>query len=312
VRIILFCIPEFGSICLNTLLSANKNVVAVVLPPASHPARNGMKFIAESLGVPTIHVEKRLKDPVLIDEIKSYKPDIGLIASYPRLIPPEIYTIPPLNIINCHPSMLPDYRGPNPYFHVIKDGLKETGISFHYLDDTFDTGDLIFQTPFKLYSDDTLGTMFIRISIEASKIYLKILEKLEQGETFVAVPQSETTEDLVYASEVTHESPDLQIKWYESSFIIDCLVRASNPFYGAYTFYREMPLRIFSGTYEPKKYLRPLASPGTIIKVSKDRLGVATADGIYYPETLQCGLLYITDIKDFIKRSKPKTGEMLN
>ena len=56
-RIILFGIPEFGSILLETLLQHKKNVVAVVTPPAKHIAYNSTKIMAQSLGVNYIDVK---------------------------------------------------------------------------------------------------------------------------------------------------------------------------------------------------------------------------------------------------------------
>jgi methionyl-tRNA formyltransferase len=311
-RIILFGIPEFGIICLKTLLKANKNVVALVLPPRSHPTRDMMKQFVESLGIPAISVDKKMKDPRLVEEIRSYNPDLIIISSYPRLLPKEIYEIPPLGTINCHPSMLPNYRGPNPYFHVINDGLSQTGISFHYVDDSFDTGDLIFQTPFPLEPDETLGSLFIKISITSSELYLMLINKLETGQPLPAKPQPVDTTGLIYAEEVKHDSPILLINWAKSARQVDNLVRASNPFFGAFSFYRNLQLKIFSGSVEEKPWgVKPLP-PGTIAKVTSDKLAISTGEGYFYPEVIQFGLLYLTNIKDFIKRNKPKTGEVLN
>lgn len=310
-RIILFGIPEFGSICLQTLLNAKKNIVAVAIPPINHPAHNIMKATVDSFKIPTIKVGKSLKSPQLVDEIKSYKPDIIVIAAYSRLIPSVIYEIPPLGTINSHPSLLPQYRGPNPYFHVIRNAEPETGITFHYLDDSFDTGDIIYQCRMPLLSNDTIGTVFIKLSLKSSELYVELLNKIERGEKLPRVPQPKNVENLKIASEINVNSAVLRINWNEKPSSIDCLVRAANPFFGAYTLYKGVPLKILTGTFENSPFMKPSLNPGTIVKVTNDKLAISAGSGVYYPTAVHYGLFYITDIRDFIKRMNPKVGEVL-
>ncbi|MEW5820133.1 MAG: methionyl-tRNA formyltransferase [Cyanobacteriota bacterium] len=314
-RILAFAIPEFGTIFLETMLRSNKNIVGVVLPPVNHNSYIPTKAVAKSFGLPLIEAGKNLKDLRLVEEINNYKPDVILIAAYPRLIPPEIYTIPSLGTINCHPSLLPDYRGANPYFHVIRNGETKTGITFHYLDDTFDTGDIISQWIVPIIPNETLGTLYLRLSFKSCELYLNIVEKLENlkhGERLEASPQPPDTGHYKTSPEIKPNSKEMNINWSESSFSIDCLVRACNPYFGATTIYRGMPTKIWSGIINDKPKYRPSKPPGTIVKVTNSELEVATGSGLYSPLCIQQGMLFITDIKDFIKRNNPKVGEMLN
>ena len=311
-RIVLFGVPEFGSILLETLLQHQKNVVAVVTPPSDHVAYNATRLMARKLGVACVNVKKSLKDPLLVDEIKSYNPDIILVSAYPRLIPSSIYNLPHLGTINCHPSLLPQYRGANPYFHVIRNGEKETGITYHYLDDTFDTGDIVSQWIVPLLPEETLGTLYVRLSFKASEIYIQLLEKIEKGEVLKRVSQPKKAEGLKGSPEITLSSPELQIDWSESSSSIDALIRASNPYFGARSNYRKMPLKIWAGYYNDKMIIKHNKPPGTIMKLTNSEIAIATATGVYYPTCLQFGNLFTCDTKEFIKRTTPKVGEILN
>ena len=73
-----------------------------------------------------------------------------MIYSMPRLLREEIFSLPPLGTINLHPSLLPRYRGPNPYFWMYHDMTSEGGVTVHFVDAGEDTGDVIFQASFPI------------------------------------------------------------------------------------------------------------------------------------------------------------------
>ncbi|MFH1170819.1 MAG: methionyl-tRNA formyltransferase [Candidatus Vogelbacteria bacterium] len=68
------------------------------------------------------------------------KADLGLVASYGKIIPPEILSIPKYGILNIHPSLLPKYRGPTPIQNAILNGDEETGVTLMLLDAELDHG----------------------------------------------------------------------------------------------------------------------------------------------------------------------------
>lgn len=73
------------------------------------------------------------------------KPDLIVIFSMSQLLKDNIIKIPPLGVINLHPSFLPDYRGANPDFWQYYDMELNPGVTVHYVDAGEDTGDVIFQ-----------------------------------------------------------------------------------------------------------------------------------------------------------------------
>lgn len=72
---------------------------------------------------------------------------------FPRLIPVRLFAH--REMINIHPGLLPQNRGPNPYFWDIALGHEEGGITMHVLSEEFDTGDVLFQARFKIGATDT-------------------------------------------------------------------------------------------------------------------------------------------------------------
>ena len=68
--------------------------------------------------------------------------------------------------------MLPKYRGGNHYSRVIMNGESETGVTIHFMDESFDTGDIIAQKPYHIHSKATMGTIFNRTNFKFfTKIY---------------------------------------------------------------------------------------------------------------------------------------------
>jgi methionyl-tRNA formyltransferase len=84
----------------------------------------------------------------LEDWLKSLNPDLIVVYSMSQLLKPNIFTIPRYGTINLHPSLLPNYRGPNPWFWMYYDNNLQAGVTVHYVDDGEDTGDIIYQESF--------------------------------------------------------------------------------------------------------------------------------------------------------------------
>ncbi|MGD9581087.1 MAG: methionyl-tRNA formyltransferase [Vampirovibrionia bacterium] len=311
-RIVVFGIPEFGGMLVETLKVANKDVVAIVLPPRGNSAYNATKMMANAYNVPYISVGKNINDPAVAEKIKSYSPDLILIASYPKLIPPQIYNIPPLGTINCHPSLLPLYRGSNPYVHVIRNGELETGITYHYVDDTYDTGDVIAQWRVPLLPNETLGTLYFRLSYKAAKLYLEVLEKIEKEGRLHAVKQPEINGNILTSPEVKDGNPYTIINWNDSAVSIERQIRSLNPFFSAITKFRNLRFRIWSANIVKNTIFKPSSQPGTIVKVSNNEMVVSASDGLISLNCVQYGMFYLSDIKEFITRNDPKVGEILN
>ena len=60
--------------------------------------------------------------PPDIDLIKQQQFDLGVVASFGKLVPRHIIESFPLGMINVHGSLLPRYRGAAPVIHAIKNG----------------------------------------------------------------------------------------------------------------------------------------------------------------------------------------------
>ena len=152
-------------------------------------------------------------------------PDIVFVASWCEKFAPETFNIPPLGTINLHPSLLPKYRGPNPYAQVIKHGEKETGITFHLMDKDFDSGTILHQKSIPISHNETGESLRLKCSIYAKEETFNILNKLENG---YIEPIEQKKEEATYFRQLKLEDSILSFTT-ETSEQIDRRIRALTP-----------------------------------------------------------------------------------
>jgi methionyl-tRNA formyltransferase len=92
----------------------------------------------------------KVYDPVKLDgeviaALKKESADVFIVASYGKLIPAEVISIPPHQTLNVHPSLLPKYRGASPLQSAILDDAKDTGVTIMRIDELMDHGPIVMQ-----------------------------------------------------------------------------------------------------------------------------------------------------------------------
>jgi methionyl-tRNA formyltransferase len=161
-RIALFGTPSRFSLFALRELAADRPVAALVL---SQPQQRGLRAsLASIAGVrrmsPVEAAAREHRFPVIFstpsnqstiaEQLRAVRPDLICVATFPRLIPPEIIAMAPLGAINVHPSLLPRHRGPLPLFWTYHADDRASGVTVHHLDGSFDSGDIILQEAFPL------------------------------------------------------------------------------------------------------------------------------------------------------------------
>src|SRR5690606_25239007 len=97
-----------------------------------------------------------VKNSAELEEIISeVKPVAGITADFGMIIPEEILELLPKGILNIHPSLLPELRGPTPAQTALLNGQTKTGVSLFKLDKEIDHGPIIAQEEFEIPQDFT-------------------------------------------------------------------------------------------------------------------------------------------------------------
>ena len=140
-RILFVGIPDMAYIGIDGLLMSGVNIVGVMGPKKDHNMYEDFKTFILSRGLNFLEFNE-LDEPELVQKIKDLNVDAAVVCSYNYKIPKVLMEATRDGFINVHPSMLPKYRGGNPYTRVIMNGETETGVTIHFMDSTFDTGDI--------------------------------------------------------------------------------------------------------------------------------------------------------------------------
>lgn len=164
-----------------------------------------------------------------------------VVANWEQRIPTSLLGDLKYGAWNVHPSLLPSYRGHNPYFHVLARGETETGVTVHALTESLDRGPILLQRRLSISNDETLGSLWHRLSALAAETWFDALELLERGPVEV-VPQPEG--DFPRAPAV--RPADLELKETMTCTTALRLIRAANPFYGARLVLRGRSAKVYA------------------------------------------------------------------
>lgn len=86
-------------------------------------------------------------DPLSIAQIRSLRPDLGVIAGT-YILKESVFSIPKHGCINLHSGKVPEYRGAAPGFWEMYNGESSVGITIHRVVSGVDAGKILLQEEF--------------------------------------------------------------------------------------------------------------------------------------------------------------------
>lgn len=116
-----------------------------------------------------------------------FKPDIICSVYYRYLIRKNVIEACNNKIFNLHPSFLPKYRGCSSLTWAMINGEKEVGFTYHYIDESCDSGNIIFQKLLIIEEWDTQETIYTRVMFESMKYFEYSLELVNNE--YSGIPQ---------------------------------------------------------------------------------------------------------------------------
>ncbi|MFC1539258.1 methionyl-tRNA formyltransferase [Candidatus Latescibacterota bacterium] len=241
-RIVFMGTTEFGIPSLNAL-HEKYDVAGVVTRPDSKKGRgrklepSPVKTAALEMGLDVLEPVK-LTNGDFLEKLKGFEADLFFVIAF-RILQKEVFTIPPKGTVNLHASLLPEYRGAAPINHAIINGDKVTGLTTFFINESIDTGDIIFQEQVSIGPDETAGELAGRMSKIGRDLTLKTVEKIDNG-TVIIEKQPMTAQR---PAPKLFKSDGL-IDWSKDVRTIHNQVRGMNPAPGAYTECSKGPLKI--------------------------------------------------------------------
>lgn len=275
-RIVFFGTPQFAVPTLQTLLASRHQVCGVVTQP-DRPRGRGqqvsdspVKALAVQHGLPLLQPE-RLKDPAVAAALREWRPDLGVVAAYGRLLPEEILVLPRLGMINVHASLLPKYRGAAPVQRAVIDGERETGVTIMRIEKMLDAGAMLAKAVLPIGPDATSDVVERDLARMGAGLLLEVVEQMAAG-----TEQQELQDFMMcsYAPRLTKDEG--LIDWSLPASYIHNRVRGLYPWPHAYTYLDGERLILLKTRIDSEPADAP---PGTIVDTSREAIHVATGHG---------------------------------
>lgn len=273
-RLVFMGTPDFAVPSLNRLLTSTHTVVGVVTQP-DRPSGRGLKVqfspvkkMALAHGLPLLQPEK-LTEPEFLTTLRSWNADCFVVVAF-RILPKEVFTLPPKGTVNLHASLLPKYRGPAPIQRAILNGEKETGVTTFFIEETVDTGKWILQEKLAIGPEETAGELHDRLALLGAEVLVRTLDLIEKD---LANPQPQV--GIPSLAPKIHPEEE-KIDWNEPAEKVFNRIRAFSPKPGAYTFWNSKRLKILRATLEQRNSDEV---PGTVLECQRDKIIVACGSG---------------------------------
>lgn len=129
--------------------------------------------------------------PELEAFVAQAKPDLIIVYSMSQLLPRSVFDAPRLGTVNLHPSLLPSYRGADPWFWVYYCMEPETGVTMHFIDAGEDTGDIIYQAKIPMPMGVPLDEAQTAAEKAAGRLVMRLIKDLNKGYAIDSYPQPE-------------------------------------------------------------------------------------------------------------------------
>ena len=275
-NIIFAAASSFSEQTLTALTKLEHKIVAVLTQPDRRSGRglkktkNPIKCLAQTLGLPVLEYES-LNSPEAYRAIKELMPDLLLTMAYGTHVPKEILTIPRIDSINIHPSLLPLWRGASPIQSAILNGDRQTGVSLIRMVNELDAGPIFLSHKTQIASHETAGILSQRLAKLSAKLIKKHLDEILNKKIS---PTEQAHKNAVYTPKI--KKTDAEIAWSISAVKLLRQIKAFNPWPVSYSFLQGKYFRIWDAELNNHNNLKQ--PPGKIIEVRDKGILVSTGE----------------------------------
>lgn len=157
----------------------------IALVVSDHASAAGLDR-AKDRGLKTIAIEREGRsreehDRAIVAALNDHEVEIVCLAGYMRLLSSYFIDAYRHRILNIHPSLLPAFPGLDAHRQVLEHGVKWTGCTVHFVDETLDGGPIIGQKTVAVFADDTEEILAARILQQEHQLYAEALALVVSG-----------------------------------------------------------------------------------------------------------------------------------
>jgi methionyl-tRNA formyltransferase len=280
-RVVFIGSGEIGLPTLQCLANSSLvSLVGIVTQPDKPVGRSQVltspapKRMAIALSLPILQPLK-IRRTEELGLIENLSPDLIVVMAYGQILPKALLEMPSLACLNLHASILPRHRGAAPIQAAILAGDQMTGVTVMYMAEGLDTGDILLTRSLPIRRRETAGSLHDRLAKLGPEALAPALD-LILSQQAPRIPQDKS--QASYAPKLESESGI--INWSQDCWHLDRLVRAMDPWPGAFTLvhaaddtvrklkvHRALPIHRFAG------------EPGVVIRVGTRGIVVACGNG---------------------------------
>lgn len=144
--------------------------------------------------------KREVHDLRVVEILNRYQVDLVCLAGYMRVLSSAFLEAFRDRILNIHPSLLPAFPGLNAQLQAIEHGVKWTGCTVHFVDETLDGGPIIAQRAVRVYDNDSEETLSTRILEHEHELYPEAVAAIANGNYEIVGRR------VVFKSEQSHVS----------------------------------------------------------------------------------------------------------
>ncbi|MBU89968.1 phosphoribosylglycinamide formyltransferase [Candidatus Woesearchaeota archaeon] len=117
-------------------------------------------------------------------ELEKHDVDLILAIGYMRILSSWFVNKYKNKIMNIHPSLLPAFAGgmdKDVHAEVLKAGVKETGCTLHFVDESVDSGPIILQKKVNVEKNETIESLKAKVQKAEQEVIVKALKLYDEG-----------------------------------------------------------------------------------------------------------------------------------
>jgi len=308
-KIIFMGTPDFAVPSLKSLVKDGHKVLSVVTQP-DRPKGRGRKLfpspvkqVAQEYGIKILQPEKA-SDEQFCDTIRSLEPDLLIVVAFGQILKNNLLMIPSWGALNIHASLLPKYRGAAPIHWAILNNETKTGLTAMRMDEGLDTGPVLLQEEVVIHEHETAGSLHDRLAGMSGDFIIKTLKGLAENRL---KEMHQDPNEATYATKIDRGMS--LIKWDRPANAISGLIRALDPWPGAFTTLEGKEIKLFSSRVTGKEARDEL--PGRVAGQSEGVLLVETGKGLIEIMELQIPGKKRLPAGDFLRGFTLERGTML-
>jgi methionyl-tRNA formyltransferase len=269
--------PDFSVPALEMLSQHPGIELTLVVSMPDRPAGRGQQLksppvieFAKEHKLPILQAENVNKSDEFAEFLESNQPDIIIVLAFAQFLGSKILNAPKVGCFNIHTSLLPKYRGAAPIQYALLNGDESSGVSIQKMVKEMDAGDLVHSHPVSISENETGGSLYTRLKLQAALSLNEFIENLH-ADKVTYTPQDPA--GVSFAPTLKKEDGHLKFA-EESSVTIFNKVRALKPWPGTFCFFNDKRMKVLEIEKEDHVKLKPGE-----VSIKNNTLVVGTSDG---------------------------------